>query len=123
MSSGRWKEAADVGADIGRTLAHGHGWVVRTEGVDDMSDQEVRDEAVLLERESERWVCLPYSKLILKLHLCRYFNTWRDPEAELEDRAAAASRCGDLCSRLLALIIGSRGLLPLSTLSRLIRVS
>ena len=123
MSSGRWKEAADVGADIGRTLAHGHGWVVRTEGVDSMSDQEVRDEAVLLERESERWVCLPYSKLILKLHLCRYFNIWRNPEAGLEDRAAAASRCGDLTSRLLALIIGSRGLLPLSTLSRLIRVS
>ena len=123
MSSCRWKEAADVGADIGRTLAHGHGWVVRTEGVDDMSDQEVRDEAVLLERESERWDCLPYFKLMFKLHLCRYFNTWRNPEAGLEDRAAAASRCGDLCSRLLALIIGSRGLLPLSTLSRLIRVS
>ena len=54
---------------------------------------------------------------------CRYFNIWRNPEAELEDRSAAASRCGALTSRLLALIIGSRGLLPFSALTRLIRVS
>ena len=116
-------EAADVGADIGRCLAHGHGWVVRAGEADNMTDREIRDEAALLERESERWDYLSYFKLMFKLHLCRYFNDWRDPEAGLEDRAAAASRCGDLCSRLLALIIGSRGLLPLSTLSRLIRVS
>ena len=116
-------EAADVGADIGRTLAHGHGWVVRAKEADSMSDQEIRDEAALLERESERWDYLSYFKLMFKLHLCRYFNDWRNPEAGLEDRAAAASRCGDLTSRLLCLTIGSRGLLPFSTMTRIIRVS
>ena len=116
-------EAADVGADIGRCLAHGHGWVVRAEEADNMTDKEIRDEAALLERESERWGHLPYFKLMFKLHLCRYFNIWRNPEAGLEDRAAAASRCGDLTSRLLCLTIGSRGLLPFSTMTRIIRVS
>ena len=116
-------EAADVGADIGRCLAHGHGWVVRAEEADNMTDREIRDEAALLERESERWDYLSYFKLMFKLHLCRYFNDWRDPEAELEDRAAAASRCGDLTSKLLSLTVGSRGLLPFSTMTRIIRVS
>ena len=116
-------EAADVGADIGRCLAHGHGWVVRAEEADSMTDRGIRDETALLERESERWDYLSYFKLMCKLHLCRYFNVWRDPEAGLEDRSAAASRCGALTSRLLALIVGSRGLLSFSTLTRLVRVS
>ena len=116
-------EAADVGADIGRCLAHGHGWVVRAGEADNMSDQEIRDEAALLERESGRWDCLPNCKLMSIRHLCRYFNVWRDPDAGLEDRSAAASRCGDLTSRLLSLTIGSRGLLPFSTMTRIIRVS
>ena len=116
-------EAADVGADIGRCLAHGHGWVVRAGEADNMTDREIRDEAALLERESGRWDCLPNCKLMSIRHLCRYFNVWRDPDAGLEDRSAAASRCGALTSRLLALIVGSRGLLSFSTLTRLVRVS
>ena len=54
---------------------------------------------------------------------CRYFNIWRDTGADLEDRTAAASRCGDLASRLLAIIIGGRGTLSMATMTRLIRVS
>ena len=53
----------------------------------------------------------------------RYFNIWRDSRADLEDRTAAASRCGDLASKLLAIIIGGRGTLSMATMTRLIRVS
>ena len=56
--------------------------------------------------------------------MCRYFNTWRGgSSADLATREAAALRCSELTSRLLALTIGSRGVLPLATMERHIRVS
>lgn len=43
-----------MGADLGRTLSHHHGWVIQTEAVDEMSDQDILSEAEFLEHEAER---------------------------------------------------------------------
>ena len=39
---------------MGRTLAHNFGWVIQTDAVDEMSDQDIRSEADILEREMVR---------------------------------------------------------------------
>ena len=39
---------------MGRTLAHQFGWIIRTDAVDEMSDQDIRSEADTLEREMVR---------------------------------------------------------------------
>ena len=54
LSSGAWPDSADKGSDLGRVLSHTHGWVIQTEGVDDLSDEEVRLEAAHLEQQVER---------------------------------------------------------------------
>lgn len=39
---------------MGRTLAHQFGWVIKTDAVDEMSDQDIRSEADTLEQEMVR---------------------------------------------------------------------
>ena len=39
---------------MGHTLAHNFGWVIQTDAVDEMSDQDIRSEADTLEQEMVR---------------------------------------------------------------------
>ena len=53
LSSGAWRQAADMGSTMGRVLSHTFGWVVRTQDVDELSDSEIIREGRHLMRESE----------------------------------------------------------------------
>ena len=53
VSSGAWRQAADMGSTLGRVLSHTFGWVVRTQDVDELSDSEIIREGRHLMRESE----------------------------------------------------------------------
>ena len=53
LSSGAWRQAADMGSDLGRVLSHTFGWVVRTQDVDELADSDIAREGRHLMRESE----------------------------------------------------------------------
>ena len=53
LSSGAWRQGADMGSDLGRVLSHTFGWVVRTQDVDELTDTDIVREGRHLMRETE----------------------------------------------------------------------